>query len=264
MLTVISPAKKLDETPHELPGNHQLTEPEFAKDALQLARIARKLSTSDLRKLSSISEDLAELNKARFKAFSASPAPGAAFAAIHCFAGDTYVGLQAKTMSPQALDWAAGRLRILSGLYGLLRPFDAIQAYRLEMGSRLANPKGADLYAFWGDRIAKALNREAADHSAKALVNCASKEYFAAADRAALKLPVITPVFFEEADGDLRIVSFWAKRARGAMARFICENQVTDPNDLRAFAEDGYRFQKDLSQDGKLVFSRSAQSQAAA
>ena len=167
-------------------------------------------------------------------------------------------------MPAPALDWAAGHLRILSGLYGLLRPFDAIQAYRLEMGSRLANPRGADLYAFWGDRIAQSLNTVAQEQGAKALLNCASIEYFGAVDRASLTLPVITPVFLEERDGDAKAVSFWAKRARGAMARYVCDNQITAPDDLRGFATGGYRFVADKSSDTQMVFTRQAPAQQAA
>lgn len=264
MLTVISPAKKLNETPRALPDGHELSKPEFTNEAMQLARLARELSVADLRKLSGISEPLARLNKDRFAAFSAKPAPGTIYAAIHCFAGDTYVGLAANTLSASALDWASGHLRILSGLYGLLRPFDAIQAYRLEMGSRLANPMGKDLYAFWGDRIARSFNSLAKETQATALVNCASVEYFAAVDRAALALPVITPVFMEDSGEDLRVVSFWAKRARGAMARYICEQQLTSPKDLRGFNLDGYRFRSDLSEESRLVFTRQEQASAAA
>ncbi len=264
MLTVLSPAKKLNETPKPLPDGHDLTEPAFAAQALDLASIARALSVDDIRKLSHISEALARLNRDRFAAFSATPAPGTIYPAVHCFAGDTYQGLNVRTMSAAALDWAAGHLRILSGLYGLLRPFDAIQAYRLEMGSRLANPKGADLYAYWGDRIAHALNDLADQQGAQALVNCASVEYFGAVDPQALRLRVITPVFLEERDGSAKIVSFWAKRARGAMARFICENQLTNPTDLRGFTLGGYGFRADLSDTDRLVFSRAEPAQKAA
>lgn len=264
MLTVISPAKKLNETPRALPDGHELSEPQFADEALQLVQLARHLSIADLQKLSGISEPLARLNRDRFAAFSATPAPGTIYAAIHCFAGDTYVGLDAGTLSKSGLEWASGHLRILSGLYGLLRPFDAIQAYRLEMGSKLANPMGKDLYAFWGDRIAQSLNRLAKETAASALVNCASVEYFTAADRPALAVPVITPVFMEDSGEDLRVVSFWAKRARGAMARHICEHGLTDPRDLRSFDLGGYRFRPDLSDERRPVFTRLAQASAAA
>ncbi|NEX46137.1 peroxide stress protein YaaA [Pseudotabrizicola algicola] len=264
MLTVISPAKKLNEVPQALPDGHQMTEPEFAAEALELATLARDLSVDQLRKLSHISEPLARLNRDRFAAFSATPAPGTIYPAVQCFAGDTYQGLEVRTMPAPALDWAAGHLRILSGLYGLLRPFDAIQAYRLEMGSRLANPRGADLYAFWGTRIAQSLNALAAEQKAKALINCASIEYFGAVDRAMLRLPVVTPVFLEERDGQAKTVSFWAKRARGAMARFICEHRLINPDDLRGFTAGGYSHRADLSGDGQMVFLRSAAAQEAA
>ncbi len=264
MLTVISPAKKLNESPRALRDGAEMTDPAFAADALRLARLARKLSVAELQKLMGISENLAHLNHGRFAAFSSAPAPGASFAAIHCFAGDTYQGLDALTLSDAGMAWASGHLRILSGLYGLLRPFDAIQPYRLEMGSRLANPKGDDLYAFWGDRIAAALNTLAAEHGAHSVLNCASVEYFTAANRKALKLQVITPAFLEEHDGQARMVSFWAKRARGAMARFVCENALTDAADLRGFDRGGYAFRPDLSQTGRPVFTRPEQAAAAA
>ena len=264
MLTVISPAKKLNEVPQALPDGHQMTDPEFAAEALELATLARALSVDQLRKLSHISEPLARVNRDRFAAFSATPAPGTFYPAVQCFAGDTYQGLEVRTMPAPALTWAAGHLRILSGLYGLLRPFDAIQAYRLEMGSRLANPKGADLYAFWGDRIAQALNTLAAEQNATALINCASVEYFGAVDSTALRLPVITPVFLEERDGQAKTVSFWAKRARGAMARYICDHQITNPADLRGFTAGGYTHRADLSTGGQMVFQRPAPAQQAA
>ena len=264
MLTVISPAKKLNEVPQALPDGHQMTDPEFADQALELASCARNLSVEQLRRLSHISEPLARLNRDRFAAFSAAPAPGTIYPAVQCFAGDTYQGLEVRTMSAVGLDWAAGHLRILSGLYGILRPFDAIQAYRLEMGSRLANPHGSDLYAFWGSRIAESLNSLASEQDAKALVNCASVEYFGAVDSTCLRLPVITPIFLEERDGQSKTVSFWAKRARGAMARYICEHQITDPADLRGFSAGGYRYCADQSSDGRMVFARKAPAQAAA
>lgn len=264
MLCVISPAKKLDETPRAVPDGHDMTEPVFGAEALKLAQIAKALSSQDLQKLMGISEALARLNKDRFAAFSKAPAPGTVFPAIYCFAGDTYQGLDAKTLSPQGIAWASGHLRVLSGLYGLLRPFDAIQAYRLEMGSRLANPKGADLYAFWGDKVAKALHVLGAEQGSDTLINCASIEYFTVAQRKALKLRVITPVFLEERDGSAKIVSFWAKKARGAMARYVCENALTDPADLRGFDLGGYAHRPDLDDGDRMVFTRAEPDQKAA
>lgn len=256
MLTVISPAKKLNETPQALPDGVQMTDPAFAADALRLAQLARKLSIDELRGLMAISEPLARLNHDRFAAFSKTPAAGALYPAVHCFAGDTYQGFDIRTLPDTAAIWAAEHLLILSGLYGLLRPFDAIQAYRLEMGSKLANAKGPDLYAYWGDRIAQALNAQAQAQGCETLINCASVEYFTAANRKALKLRVITPVFLEEAEGTARMISFWAKRARGAMARFICEHRLTDPDDLRGFDLGGYSHNSALSQEGRPAFTR--------
>ena len=253
MLTVISPAKRLNEKPHlMLPGFVQ-TVPEFIVDAAKLAKVARELSAEDLCKLMDISPKLGALNQSRFAAFDAK---ASGQPAAYMFDGDTYAGLEARQMEPDTLRWAQGHLRILSGLYGLLRPLDGIQAYRLEMGSRLANPKGADLYHWWGKKPALALKNLATEVAAKALVNCASAEYFGAVDQKALGLPIITPVFLEEKAGEAKIVSFWAKKARGAMARFISENHLTDPADLRGFAVGGYAFDQGQSDDHRLVFRR--------
>lgn len=260
MLTVISPAKRLDETPQALPAGLTATEPDFHADARRLARVAGALSVDGLRKLMAISEPLARLNHARFAAFGS----GARKAAAFCFDGDTYAGLEARTLPPDALVWAQGHLRILSGLYGMLRPLDAIEAYRLEMGSKLANAKGRDLYAFWGTKIARALQKQAAEVGARVLVNCASVEYFHAVDQKALKLPVITPQFLEQRGAETKVISFCAKRARGAMARFICEHNLTDPDDLRGFAQGGYVWQAELSRPGAPVFLRAEQASDAA
>jgi cytoplasmic iron level regulating protein YaaA (DUF328/UPF0246 family) len=264
MLCVISPAKRLDEVLRALPAGASLTEPDFAGEAWTLVQAARGLSVEDLRMLMHLSDPLARLNRDRFAAFRRKPASGQAKAAVQCFAGDTYAGLEAATMGPDARRWAEGHLRILSGIYGLLRPWDAIQPHRLEMGSRLENPRGADLYAFWGDRIAKALTGQAAAMGTDALVNCASVEYFAAANRKALKLRVITPVFLEEKAGEAKIVSFFAKKARGAMARYLCDHHLTDPADLRGFSTGGYGFRADLSDGDRMVFSRCAAEEDAA
>ena len=259
MLTVISPAKRLNEHPHL--ASIAPTEPEFASDAARLATIARGLSVAELCGLMHISPALGALNHDRFKAFrTKAPGQPAAF----MFDGDTYAGLEARNMEPDTLHWAQGHLRILSGLYGLLRPMDAIRPYRLEMGSRLANPKGPDLYAYWGRKIAKSLNAQATKVGAQALVNCASTEYFGAVDAKALKLPVITPVFLEDRNGEAKIVSFWAKKARGAMARFIATHHLTDPADLRGFDLGGYTYRADMSDQNRMIFIRAAQEQAAA
>lgn len=258
MLTVISPAKRLNETPHL--STFAATLPDFAPDALRLAKVARGLRVEDLCALMDISPALGQLNHARFKAFHAdAPGQPAAFT----FDGDTYAGLEARQMEPDTLLWAQGHLRILSGLYGLLRPMDAIQPYRLEMGRKLANPKGADLYAFWGSKIANALNALAAEQATKVLINCASAEYFGAVDLKALKLTVVTPVFLEERSGEAKVVSFWAKKARGAMARFISQHHLTDPADLRGFDMGGYSYRAAQSDATRLVFSRQVAAVAA-
>ena len=253
MLTVISPAKRLDDAA-TLPAGMTATQPQFGKDAKILAGVASHLTAADLRKLMHISEPLAQLNVTRFSGFKdATTKPAALF-----FAGDTYAGLEAKTLDTDALRWAQDHLRILSGLYGLLRPLDKIKAYRLEMGSKLKNPRGADLYAYWRDQLAPALNEIAADTGARALVNCASIEYFGAVDTAALTIPVITPTFLEEKNGEAKIVSFYAKKVRGAMARFIAENRLTDPETLKDFDAGGYAYDPSRSTPSTPVFIRNA------
>jgi cytoplasmic iron level regulating protein YaaA (DUF328/UPF0246 family) len=252
MLVVISPAKSLDMSPVDLPA----TTPAFQDDALRLAKTARGLGLGDLKKLMAISDDLARLNRDRFKAFAADPAPDAVKPAALAFNGDTYQGLEAKTLSTDDLAWAQDHLGILSGLYGLLRPLDAIQPYRLEMGSRLKTRRGGTLYAYWGDTIAKALNAQAATVGTDTLINCASQEYFGAVDRKALQLRVITPNFLENKGGKPRVVSFYAKRARGAMARFIVENRVTDAEGIKHFTTGGYAYDPDLSEGDNWAFVR--------
>lgn len=255
MLVVISPAKRLDWS--EVPGVAP-REPAFVGDAVALARVARGLSEAALAGLMDLSPQLARLNARRFREFAAEPGPEAVRPAAFAFAGDTYAGLEARTMSEDALRWAEGRLSILSGLYGLLGPLDGIQPYRLEMGSRLANPRGRDLYAWWGSRLAEALNAAAAEAGTGVLVNCASREYFGAVDAGALRLRVVTPVFLEDRPGGPQVVSFFAKKARGAMARFVMENRLADPADLRAFDTGGYRHAPDLSGPDRPAFLRVA------
>lgn len=254
MLTVLSPAKSLDFSPVSQPA----TAPRWQEEAMRLARTARNLTLRDLRALMDISDDLARLNRDRFRDFAADPAPDQTKPAVFAFAGDTYIGLDAKTLSDDDIAHAQDRLRLLSGLYGLLRPLDAIQPYRLEMGSRLHTRRGDTLYAYWGDSIARALNADAAAIGTDTLLNCASVEYFNAANRPALKLRVITPTFLEEKGGKRAIVSFFAKRARGAMARFVIENRLTDPADLAGFTSGGYAFDPAMSAPDNPVFLRPA------
>lgn len=253
MLVVLSPAKNLDLTP--APGAPAPTAPRLAKEAAALAMLAKKASAKQLAQLMDISEKLAELNRARFQAFDPAAAPETGHIAALTFAGDVYRGLDARSLAPADLRWAQDRLRILSGLYGLLRPLDAIQPYRLEMGTKLTNPKGKDLYAYWGDRLSKALDADLADHQHKTIVNLASDEYFSAVDRGALTARVVTPVFKEVKDGKARVLFLFAKRARGLMARWAVLNRLEDPAGLKDFNAEGYRFVG--AEDGeRLVFSR--------
>jgi len=255
MLVLLSPAKKLDWTPKGVPA--PLSEPAFQQDAITLAQEARKIGAGGLKKLMKISDKLAELNLERFEQFAAAPDMDATRPAIHAFNGDTYTGLDARSLDADAVDWAHGHLRILSGLYGLLRPFDAMQPYRLEMGSRLKTAQGASLYDYWGSRISQAVNTAASDAGTDIVVNCASQEYFGAVDPGALRPRVISPVFKDQRDGeDPKIVSFYAKKARGAMARFMLEHRLTDPAALLEFDTAGYRYTPELSQPDAPVFLR--------
>ena len=258
MLTVISPAKRLDWTAQKV----EMTAPAFQDEAEVLARAANRLSQKELAKLMDLSPDLVKLNADRFKRF-AEDKDDVRPAAL-AFAGDTYQGLEAATLDDDALRYAQDHLRILSGLYGLLRPLDGIQAYRLEMGSRLKTRKGANLYAYWGGKLARALNEQATTVGAKALINCASVEYFSAVDPDALNLQIVTPQFFEDKPGGPKIVSFFAKKARGAMARFIVERRLRGPEDILAFDTGGYAHAPDLSTPDTPAFIRAADAAKAA
>jgi len=248
MLIVVSPAKRLNEHPPRADGG---TLPRNLDQAEILADTARRLDAPALQKLMHISPKLAALNVERFAAFGSGVGEKPA---IEMFAGDTYAGLEAASLEPDELAYAQDHLRILSGLYGLLRPGDVIQPHRLEMGSRLTNERGRNLYDFWGDRIAGQLMADATAVGTDVLVNCASVEYFTAADRPALGLRVITPVFYEDHPDGPRIHSFFAKKARGAMARFIIQNRLTDPEALKEFDTGGYRYRPDMSEGDRLVF----------
>ncbi len=252
MLTLISPAKSLDWSPVAI----EPTTPVFLREARSLAKVSRQLSAAQLKSLMGISDDLAQLNHDRFKAFKANPDQSVTKPAVYAFNGDTYQGFDVKSLDEGSLLWAQDHLRILSGLYGLLRPLDAIQPYRLEMGSRLKTAAGKNLYEFWGDKIANAVNKEAQDRGIDTLVNCASEEYFKAASRKVLAVNVVTPVFMEVKAGKPKIVSFYAKKARGAMARFICENRILEPQDIRSFDVGGYRFEPALSEENRPFFLR--------
>ncbi|CUK08014.1 hypothetical protein RUE5091_03021 [Ruegeria denitrificans] len=252
MLVVISPAKRLDWAERDV----IVSQPDFQDDAIRLSKTARNLTLGNLKKLMDLSDDLARLNRDRYRAFSDAPGADLTRPAALAFAGDTYQGLEAASLDSDEMVWAQDHLRILSGLYGVLRPLDAIQAYRLEMGSKLKTRRGKNLYEYWRDQLSKALNAQAAEVGSDILVNCASQEYFGAVDLKALKLRVITPVFMEDKAGSPKIVSFFAKKARGAMARYIVQHRLTDPKGLLDFDTGGYEYRQDLSEDDKPVFVR--------
>jgi cytoplasmic iron level regulating protein YaaA (DUF328/UPF0246 family) len=254
MLVVISPAKRLDWAEREVPT----TAPDFQEDAVRLVKTARNLTLGDIKSLMSLSDDLAKLNRDRFKAFEEAPSADLTRPAALAFAGDTYQGLEAGSLDADELAFAQEHLRILSGLYGVLRPLDAIQPYRLEMGSRLKTRRGKNLYEYWGSDLSSALNAQAEVTGSDVLVNCASQEYFGAVDLKALKLRVITPQFMEDkGDGKgPKIVSFFAKKARGAMARFVMQNRIVETEGLFDFDTGGYVYTPSLSKPDVPVFLR--------
>ena len=254
MLALISPAKKLDfETDSKLAT---FTQPEFLEKTEVLAKAARKLSRQDLSNLMGISDKLADLNFHRFKDFKPPFDLGNAKQAALVFNGDTYVGLRAREFSAADLKYAQGHLRILSGLYGLLRPLDLIQPYRLEMGVRFQAPGGGDLYSYWNGTISAAVDATVRGHKDKTIVNLASNEYFKAVDTKALKAPVITPVFKEVKDGEARVLGMFAKQARGAMARFMITERVETAEGLKKFTGLGYAYRPELSDAATWVFTR--------
>ena len=254
MLTVISPAKTLDfET---APTTRRSTRPQFIERAAELVKEARELSPEDLRELMGVSEKIAELNHRRFMDWSEPFNLDNARQAILAFKGDVYTGLQAETLSAAQLQFAQQHLRILSGLYGLLRPLDLMQAYRLEMGVRFATSGGRNLYEFWGDSLTRALNTQLGKSGSRVLVNLASNEYFKSLQPGALDAEIITPVFKDLKGGKYKVISFYAKKARGQMARFIIDNELNEPGGLRRFRRDGYRYNRAESTAREPVFTR--------
>lgn len=252
MLFVLSPAKRLDFSEHPLGA--RATEPRMGQDTAQLAITTRRLTAPDLKRLMHLSDDLAKLNRDRFRAFDAERA-GDMPAAL-AFAGDVYQGLKARTLDESGMGWAQEHLRILSGLYGVLRPLDAIQPHRLEMGTKLSTRRGRDLYAFWGERIASRLDQDLSGHKEAAIVNLASEEYFGAVDRDALRAPVIDVRFEDEKDGERRVLGFFAKQARGLMARWAIDERIERAADLGGFDREGYRLDREASGEHSLVFWR--------
>ncbi|AHL74515.1 hypothetical protein CH92_05175 [Stutzerimonas stutzeri] len=257
MLMVISPAKTLDyDTP---PTTKRFTQPEHLDHAQQLIDQLRDLSPQQISELMHLSDKLAALNVARYGSWTAEFTPTNAKQALLAFKGDVYTGLNAGDFSEQDFDFAQKHLRMLSGLYGVLRPLDLMQPYRLEMGTKLTNARGKDLYAFWGERISNWLNDALAAQGDDVLLNLASNEYFGAVKRSALNARVIDVDFKDMKNGQYKIISFYAKKARGLMTRYVITERIKQPEQLKDFAYEGYRYSPNDSSPNHLVFLRDVQ-----
>ena len=256
MLFVISPAKNLNE--NQTAPVAAYSQPDLLADAAVLMEELRRLAPQDIAKLMHVSDKIALLNAERNAAWQPPFTPENAKQAVYLFNGDVYEGLAAESLPPAGVDYLQAHLRILSGLYGLLRPLDLIQPYRLEMGTALANPRGKNLYEFWGDTIAEALNRALAEQQTDTLINLASQEYFKSVS-GKLKARLITPVFKDEKNGQYKVISFYAKRARGLMVRYAAEQQVSEPEELKAFDSEGYAYNAAASNEKEWVFLRAEQ-----
>lgn len=254
MLFLLSPAKSLDyDTPaREVPH----TQPLFVKQSAQLIELLRQKSPQQIAELMSLSDTLSGLNVARYQAWSPKFTAKNSKQAVLAFNGDVYEGLDAKTLKPDDLAWAQDHIAILSGLYGVLRPLDWLQPYRLEMGTRLPNERGSNLYQFWGAQIAEYLNERLKTDKTPVVINLASQEYFKAVDLKALKARVIECVFEEYKNGQYKIISFMAKRARGLMARYAAQHRLSMPQQLEGFNAEGYAFDAAISRPDRLVFRR--------
>lgn len=255
MLLLLSPAKSLDyatPAPSELP--HTL--PQFPKQSAQLIELLRPKSPQQIASLMDLSDELSALNVARFSAWKPKFTAKNSKQAILAFNGDVYEGLDAKSLKTADLEWAQTHVASLSGLYGLLRPLDWMQPYRLEMGTALANPSGNNLYKFWGTSIAEHLNGVQSQERSPVIVNLASQEYFKVVDRKTLKARVVECVFEEHKNGQYKVISFFAKRARGLMARFCIQKRIKDIKKLEMFNSEGYCFNDTLSTPDRLVFRR--------
>jgi hypothetical protein len=260
MLYLLSPAKTLDyQTPIRATVRKRASEPVFIDHAAELIGQLSRLTPPQVAQLMDLSDELAALNVARYGAWSAQSTDLNSRPAALAFDGDVYGGLQAPSMTTADLDWAQRHLVILSGLYGALRPLDRLQPYRLEMGTRLENPRGRDLYAYWGDTIAEYLNERQAEERAPVVVNLASQEYFRAADRRVLRARVVECVFEDWKSGQYKVISFFAKRARGLMARWAVQHRVASVRRLASFEAEGYGFDPSTSTRDRLVFRRRAE-----
>lgn len=250
MHLLISPAKTLDMDKSN--GVQKSTLSTFLDESALLIKDLKKLRSTDIQKLMNVSPKIAELNAERFSEWSLPFNKENAKVAIFAFKGDVYTGLDAESMSQEDINFAQGHISILSGLYGLLRPLDLMQAYRLEMGTKFKNQSGKNLYEFWGNKITDELN----EREQKCIINLASNEYFKAVNKKHLKADIITPIFKDEKNGTLKIISFYAKKARGLMSRFIINNRIKNHEEIKKFNLGGYAFMKNLSTDKEWVFTR--------
>lgn len=254
MLIVVSPAKTLDFETAPVTEHH--SQPEFIDHSKLLIDTLKKLSVQDVAGLMKLSDKLASLNVARFETWQPTFNIENAKQAVLAFKGDVYTGLDAESLSEEDLSFAQQHLRILSGLYGVLKPLDLMQAYRLEMGTKLANPRGQNLYQFWGTIISDHLNSELARCEKQVLINLASNEYYKAAKEKNIQGRIITPAFKDWKNGQYKMISFYAKKARGLMTRYIIQNKIEDPEQLKAFDLDGYRFAPSMSEGDNWTFIR--------
>jgi len=254
MLIVISPAKTLDyDTP---PKTKVFTTPDYLGDSHKLISRLRDLSSLDISELMKVSTKIADLNFDRYEKWNKKFTAKNAKQCVLAFKGDVYTGLDAETLNAKDLKFAQSHLRILSGLYGLLRPLDLMQAYRLEMGTKLDTSRGKNLYEFWGSIITDGLNAQLKKTKSDYLINLASVEYFKSVKPKELNAEIITPAFKEFKNGDYKMIGIYAKKARGMLSRYIIKHQLTDPEDIKAFDDDGYKFNKKLSKGNNWVFSR--------
>ena len=262
MIIILSPAKTLD---FENPAVEKTcTEPEFLSLSKNLIAGLSKMSNEEISKLMGISVKLAALNSQRYKSWNVKHESKNSKQAILAFKGDVYEGMKAWDYTKQDFTYAQKNLRLLSGLYGLLRPLDLIQPHRLEMGTVYANPAGKDLYSFWGERLNKKLNEECKSSGSNYLINLASQEYFKATQPKKLEMEVISPVFKDEKNGKFKIISFYAKKARGMMSSYLIRNQVETLEGIRAFNDQGYQFESSESTNLQPVFLRSEKNRIAA
>ena len=254
MITVLSPAKKLSKECIKKTENHN--KPRFLDQSSELVNQLKFMEPGDLMSLMGISENLAILNWERMQNWNKSLRQESSMESAYCFLGDTYTGLDAESLDDNDMDFAQKHTRILSGLYGVLRPLDLMMPYRLEMGTKLKNKVGKDLYEYWGDTLSNSISDELSNHQHNVVINCASIEYFRSIDRPSLNAEVITPQFKEYKNGKLKMISFFAKQARGLMARYIIQNKIIEGKDILSFNLGGYSYDPSISSPASPVFTR--------